>query len=661
MERTLRNNRQVLETLTRLLRGNPDGVVPVVGAGLSIPSGYPGWRGFIEQVLQEFILAGHLNDADVNAVQQDLAENDLRQAAAVLRTRNPRAFASSLKYRFGTASRSISGAVAKLPDLFSRLMLTTNYDRVIETVWRSHLHQAEGPAAELEVLLPNSAADLDRALVDVGHFLLKVHGDVKVEESWVLTDEQYDRYYYAPSAPLKLFFERLWTSRMPLFLGASLEDRTLLDLLRVSGRQAFAVMPFQGAEEQRRMTRRNGNRIHIIWLYPEVETGNPSDCFEVLEPLLDRLARKSRLGRGVGPIVVPRTSTEWRDTAITEAEATGDYELGLKILESQPAAMAEHLRVTQIMRLADLGDSAERGLAALTRYLNSGDREPHPDPTALNYYKARLLGKQGQFSAALNQHLENATEGGLGDEFQVRSFFERGQLLFRLEEFERANEVFLDLNAAADELEHVDHLRLDVLKFAASLKCLNLIADVPCAEVIRPASLPSHPDAALEIAVQARDEADSKGYPDGSAWASAIAALAYEALGQRRKGMVEFKRSLQICQIGRCRKSSFTHIRRYYAGFLRRGGKLDEAEAALSDWGDDRSRTPALKSDPKTFEELYLIRSKRHDLEGAANALEMALVLYDSEPTIRKVGLYGLGRRLLKLNALYENLRSALK
>ena len=44
--RDLENNASYLEQL-RVQVNNPQGIVPFVGAGLSVPFGYPGWRRFL--------------------------------------------------------------------------------------------------------------------------------------------------------------------------------------------------------------------------------------------------------------------------------------------------------------------------------------------------------------------------------------------------------------------------------------------------------------------------------------------------------------------------------------------------------------------------------------------------------------------------------------
>src|SRR5262245_31623286 len=113
------------------------GVVPFVGAGISVPIGYPGWTSFLLEQAEQF-----QRRAEIAA---QLAAGKYEDAAETLsEMQGPRAFADAIEAAFGVhrmRRRRINGAAKWLPRIATGPVITTNFDRVLETCFE----QAEAP------------------------------------------------------------------------------------------------------------------------------------------------------------------------------------------------------------------------------------------------------------------------------------------------------------------------------------------------------------------------------------------------------------------------------------------------------------------------------------------------------------------------------------
>ena len=120
--------------------------------------------------------------------------------------------------------------VSLLPYLFPDLVLTTNFDETLETVYREGGHPFQ------TVFLPGHP-ELLRKLMRQGGVrgLFKLHGTVTgglIEyEKIVFTRAQYDR-HYGNDSPLPRELKDCFKNRIMLFLGCSLESDRTMELLQ---------------------------------------------------------------------------------------------------------------------------------------------------------------------------------------------------------------------------------------------------------------------------------------------------------------------------------------------------------------------------------------------------------------------------------------------
>ena len=197
------------------------GVIPFVGAGLSIPFGFPSWSGF----LLDQAAKGGVPDQ----IQALLAAGEYEQAAEVLlAARGYLAFHDAIDTTFGSrrlANMRLRGAVSLLPEIAPGPVITTNFDHVLEAAFKQC-------GKEFQKIVTGVKPDLAAgALYQNRRFLLKIHGDAEESSERILTRKDYEDRYGSPvelTRPLPTLLNQMLLSRPLLFIGCSLnQDRTV--------------------------------------------------------------------------------------------------------------------------------------------------------------------------------------------------------------------------------------------------------------------------------------------------------------------------------------------------------------------------------------------------------------------------------------------------
>jgi hypothetical protein len=258
-------------------------VLPFVGAGLSIPAGYPGWTGYLYQLRQETTVA----EADLKGL---IEGGEYEEAAQLLFDAMPHdSFNEHLENKFDN-DRELDGCVRFLPYCFPQSsVVTTNFDDVVKQCYQA----AEKPFSE--ELLGADAVELPRYLGQGKNVLVKLHGKASAARNRILTKREYDLHYVGGKT-LGNSVEAL-ANKTLLFLGCSLgSDRTvkcLKSLLADKGaasavrHYAFLAVGDDNAERLKRKAELAEANIFPIW-YPADE-----DHDECLMALLTKLAENS--------------------------------------------------------------------------------------------------------------------------------------------------------------------------------------------------------------------------------------------------------------------------------------------------------------------------------------------------------------------------------
>lgn len=255
-------------------------VTPFVGAGLSIPSGYPGWTSYLYQLRRETTVSEAKLDSFI-------AKGEYEEAAqALYDAMPPDAFDEHLENKFDAKDGQLSGCVRFLPHCFTSSVITTNFDGVLKRCYDDFRKPFD------EELLGAEAIELPRLLGKNQNVLVKLHGKANTARSRILTMSEYDA-HYVDATKLEDCIQAIARKTL-LFLGCSLSsDRTVKCLQKIrdeSGAEAavrhYAFIPI-GDDNDERLRRRDElvrANIFPIW-YPEDE-----DHDECLMALLGKLA-----------------------------------------------------------------------------------------------------------------------------------------------------------------------------------------------------------------------------------------------------------------------------------------------------------------------------------------------------------------------------------
>ena len=280
-------NEANLRRLVAQLRTD-QGIVPFIGAGLSIPIGMPGWSTFLLTQAKRVRLT--------TEIQRRIQAGEFEEAAEdLLAAMRPRAFNDSIEDAFGDHNllgKDFSGAVSYLPRLAKGPVITTNLDRVLERVFEIADRRFE------RVILGAKPDSFHHALNQGRSYLLKIHGDFEDASDRILTLTDYQRHYGVKerfevdfSLPLPSLLKRVLLGRTFLLIGCSLTmDRTVSILRHIASEApevahyAIVEMPRDKDQHQSKACQLADRGIRPIWF--------PSRRYDLITDLLGFLTNQ---------------------------------------------------------------------------------------------------------------------------------------------------------------------------------------------------------------------------------------------------------------------------------------------------------------------------------------------------------------------------------
>lgn len=249
----------------RLVAAYTKGVLtPFVGAGLSIPSGYLGWSAFLYKIQRDSLVSQE-------KIEAMLSDGFYEDAAQLLADTLGPSFDECIENQFAI-DRPIEGAVALLPHIFSGMVVTTNFDTVLERSFQ------DADVAFKEILCGAESVRFRITSTEHPHMLLKLHGKADTSQGRILTLREYNT-HYADASVLTNTVKLLYDRNHLLFLGCSLSGDRLLsafkDYVASQGHdnllKHYAFLPSPESHPQR-VTRREqlaSYHIYPIWYPPE--------------------------------------------------------------------------------------------------------------------------------------------------------------------------------------------------------------------------------------------------------------------------------------------------------------------------------------------------------------------------------------------------------
>ncbi len=265
-------------------------VIPFVGAGFSVGLGLPGWDGLLRQVAEDLRISEVDPRLDFDALYHDASEDFLRVAEYLyLRAgSNIGPLRLSISHAL-SVRRSLCSSTphVELVNLGAPQVYTTNFDDGIEETYREL-----GQPMEV-VSLPRDVAVADPQQTQI----IKYHGDLRYDDTLVLTESQYWRRLDLES-PMDLKFRSDLLGRSVLFIGYSFSDINIrviwFKLMRMmedvpeSDRKPSYIVRFEPNPVLEALYRHVG--LTTIVLDPDAKAKTDEDRTELLGEFLTELS-----------------------------------------------------------------------------------------------------------------------------------------------------------------------------------------------------------------------------------------------------------------------------------------------------------------------------------------------------------------------------------
>ncbi len=282
----MKPNELRLKELAGLIRNTPHRVVPFIGAGCSAPFGIPTWPRLLERLADSAASDCRLLPEQEQRIRDLIAGGKMFQAADLLIAafggRESRALLLELRTACRPTKEVQDSILHRLHFLGARVVVTTNYDTIIEDLWYS---VRQLPRLRVTVELSGSALSPppDQA------WLVKLHGDIDTPGSLILGQSDYDDLLRRPHYRGQL--DNLLSTKSALFLGFGMTDFDLDLVFETSQLRAgkggphFALLPSTMTERRADLDRKG---IQAIWYDNEDDTH--SQALEVFKDLLELLS-----------------------------------------------------------------------------------------------------------------------------------------------------------------------------------------------------------------------------------------------------------------------------------------------------------------------------------------------------------------------------------
>lgn len=250
------------------IKNNRKNIIPFVGAGISIECGLYSWMDMLDKIAEKYFTAEEIKTLHNSCNSFEYADKIVQTA------NNQNMIMKEIRELFENTEISITNSPFILTTSFSELIVTTNYDTILEDSTCENIE-----TSKLLPLLPCLEGQFDDAIQRNGRCLLKLHGSVEETSSFILTTEQYNKYYDESehNKPLPRYLRKLFSAKKLLFVGCSLEFDRTLDILRECIEEGhiinhYAIVPWIKDEKKNRERSRQLTSLGIDPIYyPEGE------------------------------------------------------------------------------------------------------------------------------------------------------------------------------------------------------------------------------------------------------------------------------------------------------------------------------------------------------------------------------------------------------
>ena len=257
-------------------------VMPIVGSGMSVPSGLPTWSKFLLDVTDAI-------GVDTSTLRDLIEASRFEEAANFLAdTSHFRLFNERIEHDLRvTKSATIGGPILLLPQLFKKSVVTTNFDDVLQV-----LYKISGESFD-RVLTGQKLDEFHELKNSKETMLIKLHGDCRSEADRVLLSHEYEAAYGSGGVAGGLL-SSIFRNQNILFLGCSLTVDRTMDLMKgiahahrdLPKHFAFLPLPELANQKQDRENWLADRGIFAVW-YNTNEFSHDEAISALLDGLLD--------------------------------------------------------------------------------------------------------------------------------------------------------------------------------------------------------------------------------------------------------------------------------------------------------------------------------------------------------------------------------------
>jgi len=191
--------------------------VAFVGSGFSIPVGMPSWTQLLEQLIEEGEQQAVIDIATGDHLRSMVANNRLLEVAEHTRIQlGAHRFGQVLRRNFAISAEPTKNHEL-LVDTPYRAIMTTNYDKLIETAYTLRWRRTP------RTITWSEPGSLGSVLYDEDFFVFKLHGDVDNFESIILTRRDYDEIMFR-NPHVRTLLQAILLTNTIVLVGYSLQD-----------------------------------------------------------------------------------------------------------------------------------------------------------------------------------------------------------------------------------------------------------------------------------------------------------------------------------------------------------------------------------------------------------------------------------------------------
>ncbi len=206
-------------------------LVPFVGSGVSrksAPHKFPGWVGLLQLLLEYSLKKKYVTSREARQIEEIIGAGKLLMAAEVIKGSLPAdEYMHQLRHLFTYQDDDKINLITqkKIIELNPRIIITTNYDRLIEDAYSSLYGKAPNVATYRDT--SNLLATIQEHSLSTGPVIFKAHGDVGSIDSMILSDRDYKRIMF-DEAMYDNLMSSMFLNSIMLFVGFSLSDREII-------------------------------------------------------------------------------------------------------------------------------------------------------------------------------------------------------------------------------------------------------------------------------------------------------------------------------------------------------------------------------------------------------------------------------------------------